>query len=159
MFRAITLGVGLVGGLIVAQLPEFSQQYVQRLGGAVDALAQVVADFDASAASSDLSREEALAQLQGSEFLDRRGQDMRRTFARHERLGAQLERLESAASGVRAISVLSRPDGEVASATFEAFRPALPVTADGVMFGGAGFLASSVLVSSLGRLFRRRRTA
>ncbi|NRB05388.1 MAG: DUF2937 family protein, partial [Rhodobacteraceae bacterium] len=44
--RAIALAGGLAGGLSLSQFPEFSQQYLQRLGGAVDALAVVVTDFD-----------------------------------------------------------------------------------------------------------------
>ncbi|MEM9851772.1 MAG: DUF2937 family protein, partial [Pseudomonadota bacterium] len=38
-----------------SQFPEFSQQYVQRLGGAVDELRRVAADFDASARAAGLT--------------------------------------------------------------------------------------------------------
>ncbi len=49
--------LAFVGGLARARgrcrrFPEFSQQYLQRLGGQVDALAAVTADFDASAAKA-----------------------------------------------------------------------------------------------------------
>ena len=49
ILRALTLAGGLTGAAVSSQFPEFSQQYTQRLGGAVDALAVVVADFDAMA--------------------------------------------------------------------------------------------------------------
>ena len=58
--RAITLAGGLAVGAGTSQFPEFSQQYAQRLGGAVDALSEVVADFDTSAVAEGLSRSEAL---------------------------------------------------------------------------------------------------
>ena len=41
--RAIAVAGGLAGAAGLSQFPEFSQQYVQRLGGAVDELTAVVA--------------------------------------------------------------------------------------------------------------------
>jgi len=43
-----TLGIlgGLALGLTLSQFPEYAQQYVQRLGGAVDELRIIVEDFD-----------------------------------------------------------------------------------------------------------------
>ena len=53
--RTMVLTSGLCGALAAAQFPAYSQQYLQRLGGAVDALQQVVADFDASASALGMS--------------------------------------------------------------------------------------------------------
>ena len=44
--RTLVLAGGVAGAAILSQFPEYAQQYTQRLGGAVDALGQVVADFD-----------------------------------------------------------------------------------------------------------------
>ena len=63
LVRAITLAGGLTGAAGLSQFPEFSQQYIQRLSGAVDELSRVVAEFDADAAALGLSRGEALDQL------------------------------------------------------------------------------------------------
>ena len=57
--RAImALLVSLTGGLAASQAPELAQQYRQRLGGALDEITQVVADFDADAAQNGLRRDE-----------------------------------------------------------------------------------------------------
>lgn len=64
--RTLTLVAALSAGAATSQFPEFSQQYAQRLGGAVDALAEVVADFDASAQAEGLTRTQALEQMQGT---------------------------------------------------------------------------------------------
>ena len=157
--RMLTLATSVAGGLFAAQLPEFSQQYVQRLGGAVDALTEVVADFDASARAEGLTREAALTELEGTDFLERRQQDMRRTFARHARLSGQLDRLESAPAATRVTAIIRAPDRDVAQATYAAFRPAVPTTSEGLLFGGGGFLASLTALAGIGALFRRRRTA
>ena len=64
--------VNMCGGAVflaaASQFPEYSQQYVQRLGGAVDELRLVVADFDKSAAGVGLSRDAALASMTGNDF-------------------------------------------------------------------------------------------
>ena len=141
ILRTLMLAGGLMGGVAASQFPEFSQQYTQRLGGAVDALTEVVADFDRSAAAEGLSREAALAQMVGSDFIERRQADMRRTFARHARLSADLARLEGAGPFQRAYNAHRFTDPEVAQAAFEAFQPALPLTLAGAVFAGGGFLA------------------
>ena len=157
LWRMAVMAAGLGGGLTLAQLPEFSQQYVQRLGGAVDALAQVVADFDTSAAAAELTRDQALAQMTGTPFLERRQQDMTRTFERHARLEAQLRDLQGAAPTARALGLLRGADREVTAATYAAYRPGLPVTSDGFFFGGAGFFAAAGATSGLRRLIARLR--
>ena len=60
IIRALTLVGSLIAGAGASQFPEFSQQYAQRLGGAVGALSEVVADFDASAVAEGLTRPQAL---------------------------------------------------------------------------------------------------
>ena len=54
MLRVVSVVVGLMGGAGLAQFPEYAQQYTQRLGGALDELSRVVADFDRSAAATGL---------------------------------------------------------------------------------------------------------
>lgn len=159
IYRAALLCASLIVGAGAAQLPEYTQQYVQRLGGAVDALRDVTADFDASAKSAGLTREAALAQMTGTPFLEARQQDMRRTFARYDSLSQQLITLQGAPAGARTLAILRGPDREVAAAAYAAFRPALPATAEGLLFGGAGFLGAGALISGLGRVFKRRRPA
>jgi DUF2937 family protein len=160
--RVIMLAGGLIGAASASQFPEFSQQYTQRLGGAVDALSEDVADFDASAAAAGLDRQAALAELQGSEFLDRRQTDMIRTFERHARLGADLAVLERAGPFMRAYHATRMTDREVARATLRSFQPAVPLNLAGLIFAGSGFLAGMVAVWMALRLimwpFRRRRS-
>ena len=148
---------------MAAQVPEFSQQYVQRLGGAVDALGRVVADFDASAAAEGLSRAAALAQMTGTPFLDRRRSDMEATFARHARLEADLAALTHASALGRAAHLATGLDRAVAREAYGAYQPALPVTTDGLLFGGGGFLGglglAGLLRAGLGAMRRRRPAA
>lgn len=161
--RALVLASGLSVGALASQLPEFSQQYHQRLGGAVDALAEVAADFDASASAEGLSRTDALAQMRGTSFLDRRRTDMTRTFARYDKLQADLRVLQDAGPFLRSYYVLQSADRDVAAAALDTFQPAVPLTVPGGAFGGLGFfigwLIAVMSLKLLAAPFARRRTA
>ncbi|MGJ8546952.1 MAG: DUF2937 family protein [Sulfitobacter sp.] len=140
ILRALTVAGGLAGAAATSQFPEFSQQYVQRLGGAVDALGEVVADFDASAAAEGLSREGALAQMQGNDFIARRRADMARSFARYDRLSADLQALQGQGPFTRAYQLQRFRDPEIARAAWAAYQPAVPINFAGLSFAGLGFV-------------------
>ena len=152
MLRVLAMVGGLAGAAGVSQFPEFSQQYLQRLAGQVDALTRVVADFDASAAASGLDRAGALGQMAGTPFLEARGQDLRRTFARQETLAEDLSRLRAVSPLQRLSMPLRLADPEVARATWADFRPAMPLTADGLMAAFLGFCAGWGVLTALGAL-------
>ena len=82
ILRAFAFASAVLGGASASQFPEYSQQYLQRLSGAVEELTRVTTDFDRTAQDSGLTREEALAQYAGNNFLDKRQADMRRTVKR-----------------------------------------------------------------------------
>lgn len=165
MIRTLALFFGLLSAGSFSQLPEFAQQYGQRLGGAVDELATIAADFDASADRAGLSREAALEQYsaEGNGFLIDRGRDMGRTLERYEKLSAQQRAFETADPIERSLTLVTSGDIELANETLAAYRPAVPVTAEGFLFAGAGFLAGFVALFALLKLvalpFRRRRPA
>lgn len=149
ILRAITLAAGLTGAFGAAQFPAFSQQYLQRLGGAVDALEEVVADFDASAAAEGLSRAEALRQMQGAEFVERRRADMQRTFERHAILTADLEVLSGQGPFMRAYHAAHLTDVDVARRAWHAFQPALPLTLSAAIFAAVGFVMGMLICRGL----------
>ncbi len=159
--RTIALAGGLVGAIGLSQFPEFSQQYRQRLGGAVDELRVVVADFDASAAGAGLTREEALAQLVGTAFLEARATDMRRVFARSERLSADLAALEGAGPFLRLYEVGRFHDSFILARAWQAYRPAVPLTFEGLVMAGmgalAGFSGVRLVLGAFSGLFARLR--
>ncbi len=153
--KIFSLAAGLMGAATLAQFPEVSQQYIQRLSGAVDELAIVVADFDRSAASAGLSRDEALAELTGSTFLDARNSDMTRAIYRYETLSADLTLLQSAGPFERLILMPARLDTDIGARAIEDFAPAVPVTGAGLGFAGIGFLGGYGLWAILAGLFGR----
>ncbi len=160
-------GVFAAGGLaLLSQAPEFAQQYRQRLGGAIDELRIVVADFDADAQKSQLSREQALEQMLGSPtpFSRDRGASMSRTISRLDALAGQQALMEKAHPVTRPLFVLQNPDQTVIKGAWEIFEPALPFTLPGAVYGGVGaflmmIMARTGIASARAVATRRSRAA
>jgi Protein of unknown function (DUF2937) len=165
MRRALSLVGGAGLGLALSQFPEFSQQYEQRLGGAVDELRIIVTDFDAAAARQGLDRTEALARYRENPdtFIVGRGADMDATIARYERLSASLAALQQADPVERVLGFAEYYDSEIGARALDTFEPAVPATAEGAAYAGVGFLGGYGLLSGLialgARPFRRRNRA
>lgn len=159
MLRLLILIGAIAASVAVSQFPEFSQQYLQRLGGQRDALAQVTAEFDASAFKAGLTREDALAELTGSQFRETHQADMRAAFSRLERIDSDLALLRAAGPIERMALPHRFRDTETLKAVWADFRPAVPMTLDGLIAAGVGFglgwVALSLLFGAFLRPFRR----
>lgn len=149
ILRTLALAGGICAGVGASQFPEYSQQYLQRLAGATEALGSVVADFDASAAAEGLSREAALESMSGTAFVERRQADMRHTIARYHQMSFYLADLRSSTALSRLMSAHRFTDAELSRDTWEDFKPAIPVTIEGIGFAAGGFLGGYVLISLL----------
>ena len=138
--RTLIVLIGFAGGLTGSQFPEFAQQYRQRLGGALDELRQVVADFDADAAQNGLTRAAALATYGRSPepFLRDRGVTMAGVMRRFESLSEQRAKLELASPLTRPVVVLRAPDERVIKGAWADFELDVPVTNAGIVWAAAG---------------------
>lgn len=159
MIRTLGLVIGLGMAGAASQAPEFTQQYQQRLAGQVDALTEVVHDFDRSALDAGLGREAALSQMTGTDFLLARQQDMRRTFARHARLVDDLAALRAASPLQRLVMPQRLFDRQTLAATWSDFAPAVPLTTAGFVAAMTGFVAGWAGLALLSSIFRRPRRA
>ena len=153
--RVITLAGGLAGAAGLSQFPEYSQQYMQRLGGAVDELSRFVAEFDADASAQGLSREAALVDLaKGGSMGAARADTVVGTIEREARLSADLKALQGAGPFTRAYEMRRFTDSEIAGRAMEAFKPAVPLTFEGGVFAGVGFLGGLAVLGGLLALLR-----
>lgn len=161
MIRILMVIVMLVSGTATSQLPEFSQQYRQRLGGAIDALEEILADFKRDAAVYGLSVSQAIARQKASDdpFIRARGDSMATADRRLERLKQQQADLEGAGPFKRLVVFVQGFDRQLAQATAEDYEPAIPVTVAGLVAAGAGALAGYLILGVFAGLFRlgRRR--
>jgi Protein of unknown function (DUF2937) len=163
VIRTFGLALGLLGGVVAAQAPEFAQQYAQRLGGAADELRRQVAVLESDAQASGTTRDGAVDRLRSNpdQLVARRGEAARDDIARLARLSAQQQALATASSPLgRVVAMLRDPDLPVVRAAYHDFSPAVPTTADGLAAGLIGFFAAWGgwrVVSDVGRRVMRRR--
>ena len=132
----------VVGAVLCSQLPEFIQQYLQRLGGHLDEARRQLGQFQEIAAKSGLTFDQLMAKsIDASEAtVARLGQLMHDTAAR-------VDVLSSADAAIRGASILSRPfvflrhiDFSIAQGTWGVFRPAVPTTVEGLVYAVGGML-------------------
>lgn len=157
----IRVFAALLTGTVFSQSVEFTQQYLQRLGGAVDELEMVVERFDAGAARAGVSRHAALKRLRGNSdpLAARQGEDAATTIVRYEELARRYSDLLDAAPLFRPFVALGDPDWAMTARAGDDYRPALPVTIDGLVLTAAGFgLGWALGASAYGaaRMGRRR---
>lgn len=154
--RTIGLAVGLLGGVVASQGPEFAQQYRQRLGGAVDELRRIVERFESDARATGQTRADAVSRLNanGDELVQRQGQAMQWTMDRLERFERQQKDFADAGPFGRILVMTQDYDRELAGATYRAFEPAVPATQEGLIAGTVGFVAGWGGFVFVGRVLR-----
>jgi hypothetical protein len=129
--KSLVDGVAAAGGAATfSQLPEFVQQYLQRLGG---------------------HRDEALRFVQ---MLKAQGMEASNAIlVAAEDRAAALVHASNAISGAddfsRPVVLLRYLDLDIARATFEIFRPAVPLTPSGLVYGGIGLIIGVALINTL----------
>ena len=157
--RTLAFATGLLGAVAASQVPEFGQQYRQRLGGAIDELQSAMERFDADARASQLGRAEAIARLRGNpdDLARRRGVDAESSAARLQALERQRDRMRAAGPFGRIGAMVQDTDTLVMRGAFQSFEPAVPTTSEGAVAAGLGFLGGYGLVRLAAAPFRRRR--
>ena len=132
----------VVGAILFSQLPEFIQQYLQRLGGHLDEARHQLEQFRAAAAKSNLSLDEFITRTLGSAepAVARLGGVMRETVARVDELAAAEAAIRQASLFTRPFVFLRHLDFSITRATWSVFRPAVPTTLEGLVYAALGVL-------------------
>lgn len=148
--RSLALAGGVAGAASLSQFPEFSQQYMQRLGGAVDELKIITEQYNRDAQGVGLELPEYIHALSSEGELSKtQAGNMQVQLDRYQNLSTALERLQGAGPFMRARLAAHMADQGVAARAYEAFRPAVPVTFEGAVFAGTGFLGGWLGISAL----------
>ncbi|MEO8758437.1 MAG: DUF2937 family protein [Devosia sp.] len=142
MRRIIATVGGLALGLCFSQFPEYAQQYEQRLGGAVDELRAITTEFDSASQQAGLTREQAFSRYEAAPdgFLAGRGLSMQAIFARYDELQTDLADLQGASPLQRLEHLGQYLDSGVGARALQNYKPAVPVTPEGLAWGLAGLV-------------------
>ena len=149
--RVLIICVGLVCGAGASQGPEFTQQYLQRLGGWVDSYQDRVTRLDARAAQFDMSREQYLAALQASADpkVRKEAANIASWPVYLKRYTEMQQMLQNGPSWMQPIRLLQNYNdpafAPIIQATLADYKPGTPITAEGAAFGGAGFVGGWLL--------------
>lgn len=132
----------ILGAVVACQLPEFIQQYLQRLGGRLDEARRQLAQFTDIAAQSRLSL---------ADFIDRTSHNADTSVARLAGVMrdtvSRVDSLSAADSAIRHASLWEKPfvffshfDPDIARATLSIYKPAVPTTLEGLVYAVLGML-------------------
>lgn len=130
----------VAGAVLFSQMPEFMQQYLQRLGGHLDEARRQLAQFQHVAAQSGMT----LAQLIANTTANADPAVARLGGVMHE-TSARVDSLAAADAAIRHASLLEKPfvflahlDPSIARATWSLFKPAVPTTIEGLVYAALG---------------------
>jgi exonuclease VII large subunit len=157
--RMMIIGASALVALLTSQVPEFLQQYRQRLGGAADELRTVVRHFDEDSRRSGYQRHDALQLMKRNPERLIRDQALRmeENVSRLDRLNQQQEALSEGVTLEAFFAVLANYDPPLVEKTYDNFTPALPLTFTSLMFALLGFVTSFGVLSMFGTVFRGSR--
>ncbi len=154
----IALFLALLLGVATTQMPEFWQQYRQRLGAAIDELTAIVGQFDKDAAGQNLAPDAAIARLEANAdpLVEARGDEMKRILARLAKLRRGAAAFNDPNVAGRWVTLLRTFDPYIAERTYQTFQPAIPATPEGFVAGIVGFLVGGGIVYGVGLPIRHR---
>ncbi len=157
--RRFAAAFGILLAVVTSQLPEYAQQYRQRLGGAIDELKAIIAEFDAEAAHLSLKRSAAIARLlaNSDELARLRGADVETTVERESRLERQQKAFATAGPVSQYWVLFADFDPRLGSQAYADYQPALPATSAGLLAALSGLFAGWGLTHVAAAPFRRRR--
>ena len=133
----------VLGAVAFSQLPEFMQQYLQRLEGHLDEAKLALERLKDLAAQSGMTLDqlEAGAAQNPDRTLGGLGQIVRASVLRVQELGSADQALRQASAWTRPFAFLRHLDWGIARATLSIYRPAVPTTAEGLVYAAAGMIA------------------
>ena len=158
ILRRFATVVAVLMGFAATQLPEFVQQYRQRLGGAIDELSAIIARFDADSAQQGLTETSGIDRLHANPdpFVKQRGTQMQDNVVRLQNLRQTQTDFKSEGAFAQLGTFATRYDNTIAKGAFSTFQPAVPTTPEALGLGLFGFVFGGGVVHMTGRPLRRR---
>lgn len=132
----------VVGAVLLSQGPEFMQQYLQRLGGHLDEARRHLGAFQKTADQAGLSLDRFINQTAANAdpAVAKLGGVMTDAIERVNSLQTAHDALLHAALWERPFVFLRHLDPGIARATGSVYQPAVPTTAEGLVYALTGML-------------------
>ena len=132
----------VIGTVLFSQIPEFMQQYLQRLGGHLDEARRQLEQFQQTAAQSGLTLDRLINQTSANAdpAVAKLGGVMTEAMSRVDTLAAAQAAIQHASIWSRPFVFLQHVDTAIARATWTIFKPAVPTTIEGLVYALGGML-------------------
>lgn len=132
----------VIGAFLGCQIPEFVQQYTQRLAGHVDELQRLLTQIRQIASYSHRTLEEYIAKFSLSSDPDfvHQGQFMQGILERWQTLNQALVELTQSSIWLRPYVFFKGLQPDIAKSTFKDFQPGLNLSIEGFFYAGLGML-------------------
>jgi hypothetical protein len=158
IIRRIALFFAALSGLMTTQMPEYWQQYRQRLEGAIDELAAIVQQFDTETAAQGLTEAAGIARLKANSdpLAQQRGVAMRQAVNRLHRLREADRAFNDKNLPEKWWTLATTFDPAIAARAYQTYQPAVPTTGEGFIAGVIGFFIGGGLIHLLGLPIRYR---
>jgi hypothetical protein len=132
----------VIGTIAFSQMPEFMQQYLQRLGGHLDEARRQVVQFENVARQSGLTLDRLIGQTSANSdaAVAKLSGVMTEAVQRVDTLSSAQAAIQNASLWERPFVFVHHVDPEIARATWSIFKPAVPTTAEGLVYALIGML-------------------
>ena len=146
----------VLGAFIGSQIPEFMNQYTQRLAGHVNELNRLVDNLQKIAGFSDKSLDQYIHKFITSTDPDfsRQGEFMQGVVTRWHELTFSLQALRESTMWNRPYVFISHLNADIANSTLRAFSPGFTLTIEGLCYAGAGLLIGYLFYQSISKLLQ-----
>ena len=153
--RSLLSLAALAGGATLGQFPEFHQQYLQRLGGRLDLATERAREISVDAASQGFEVPAYIELFTASPVHAQEGRRMAQSMAEAVRLQEAHDALATAQAWEALPYMIRHLDLGIAGQTAEAFQPALPLSATGILYVACGAIAGLLIAAAMRSGFRR----
>lgn len=132
----------VLGAFIGSQIPEFMQQYTQRLAGHVDELKGLLSGLHQAAARSGKTLDQYIHKFITNADPDfaSQGEFMQGMVNRWQELHQALQHIMESSFWMKPYVFLKELNYPIAQSAFEAFQPGLNLTIEGMCYAGVGII-------------------
>lgn len=132
----------VAGAFIGSQIPQFMQQYTQRLAGHVEALQKLINQLRHMSSFSNKTLEQYIQKFKDSPDPDfvRQGDFMQGILTRWAELQQALDHLTQSSMWWRPYYFLKDLQPDIAHSTLASFQPGFNLTIEGLCYAGTGMI-------------------
>jgi len=143
----------VVGAVLFSQAPEFMQQYLQTIGGALLEAERNLAQYHDIAKETGQTFEQFVSTTKAiaADGVAKLGDVMEASSSRVAELTAAETALRDATPLTRPFAFISHLDGAILNKTWSLYKPAVPTTLEGALYAAFGMVVLLVLYHGLVR--------